>query len=156
MGSELDAKKEIDLIASVKKIFSEAKYFVSLLATIVFLVVQCCIISRAPYVYFFGDKFDAEIIETKVESGGKGGRLYKIYFIHEGRKCVSQGGKMDNYQEIKVGDVVQMRKSKSGDNVFVASCSSGFLLMLNSVCVIPLCLLFLADLKRARVYKNKT
>lgn len=115
---------KINIGATLKKLFSTSEFYTFFLSSFLFGFVFLYAIQN-PIAYFFGDEFDVEIIQTE-RSGGRSTN-YFIYFNYEGKICQSVGWGRDNYGDIKVGDVVKMRKCKSIDK-FVASCSCVWLM----------------------------
>lgn len=115
---------KINIGATLKKLFSTSEFYTFFLSSFLFGFVFLYAIQN-PIAYFFGDEFDVEIIQTE-KSGGRSTNYY-IYFNYEGKICHSVGWGRDNYGDIKVGDVVKMRKCKSIDK-FVASCSCVWLM----------------------------
>lgn len=118
---------EFNIGATLKKLLSTPRFYAYLFGTF-FWGSLLLFTLRNPIVYFYGDEFSVEIIETKVSEGGRT-KLYHIYFNYKGKKCRSTGCGRDNYKDIMVGDVVKMRKCQYIDG-FVASCSCVWLMFL--------------------------
>ncbi len=147
---------KISIGATLKKLFSTSEFYGFFLSSFLFGFVFLYEIQN-PIAYFFGDEFDVEIIQTE-KSGGRSTNYY-IYFNYEGKICQSVGWGRDNYGDIKVGDVVKMRKCKSID-MFVASCSCVWLMFffvfvgLIVFCITSWCLNL--TIKESIVYNSNT